>query len=277
MGIIKYKRLYKLYKEGNKMLIRDDDISYFTTPQELEKVWSKWYGKVDIVFAITPFMVETKEYKLNNREFNYHQLGEKEFDIADNIELITYIKSLLSKGYIKVGLHGYNHRYIIEDENLIAEYDIKDEEKLYQKSIKAKKYLEKLFDTKIDTFVPPDNAVSGEAIKALSRSGFKKVLRALPLKYIDTKLSFNFIWFWIKRVVFKLKYNLVYSKSYFNGYLNEEASYLYKGQSIEELLNDYSIFKKHNLPFTLATHYWELDGSMKKNLDEFLEKVTCEK
>jgi len=169
------------------MLIRDDDISYFTTPQELEKVWEKWYGKVDILFAVTPFMVETKEYKIEDREFNCHQLGDKEFDIANNVELIDYIKELLSKGYIKIGLHGYNHRYKIENDNLIAEYDIKDEEILYQKSKKAKEYLEKLFDTKIDTFVPPDNAVSREAIKALSQSGFKKVLRVLPLKYIDTK------------------------------------------------------------------------------------------
>jgi len=255
------------------MQIRDDDISYFTTPQELENVWGKWYGKVNILFAITPFMVETKEYKIDGREFSCHQLGDKEFDIAKNIELVKYIKELLEKGYVKIGLHGYNHKYMIENDTLIAEYDIKDEKILYDKSIKAKEHLEKLFDTKIDIFIPPDNAVSSETIKALSKSGFKKVLRAFPIRYIDTKLKFSFISFWIKRIYFKLKYNLVYSKTYFNGYLDEEASYLYKGQSLEQLINDYKLYKKYNLPFTLATHYWELKDEIKENLDNFLEKV----
>lgn len=260
-----------------KLLLRDDDISFFTAPKELEKVWSEWYGKVDIIFAVTPFMVEMKEYKIKNREFNYHQLGDKEFDIATNIELIEYLKDLLSKEYIQIALHGYNHRYIIENGNLTAEYDIKNEEILYQKSLKSKQYLEKLLKTEIDIFIPPDNAVSAEAIKALSRIGFKKILRAFPLKYIDTKFSLRYIGFWIKRVWFKLKYNLVYSKNYFNGYLEEEASYLYKNQKFEDLINDYKIYKKHNLPFILATHYWELKGEMKSNLNKFLENCIHEK
>jgi len=255
------------------MQIRDDDISYFTTPQELENVWGKWYGKVDILLAITPFMVETKEYKIDGREFNCHQLGDKEFDISDNQELISYIKELLAKKYITIGLHGYNHKYKIENNNLIAEYDINDEKILYEKTIKAKEHLEKLFDTKIDTFVPPDNAVSKEAIKILSNAGLTKVLRAFPIRYIDTKLSLNYIIFWIKRVYFKLKYKLVYSEAYFNGYLNEEASYLYKGQSLDVMLSEYKIFKKYNLPFTIATHYWELKDEMKENLDKFLENI----
>jgi len=258
------------------MLIRDDDISYFTTPQELEKVWSKWYGKVNILFAVTPFMVEKEEYEIKGREFSEHQLGKKEFDISENNELIEYIKELLDKGYIRLGLHGYNHRYIIENNNLIAEYDINDEMILYEKSLRAKVYLEKLFDAKIEIFVPPDNAVNRSAIKALSKSGFNKVLRAFPIKYIDTKFSFNFICFWLKRVLFKYRYNLVYSKTYFNGYLFEEANYLYKGQNLDVLINDYKIFKKHNLPFTIATHYWELDGDMKENLDNFLESIINE-
>jgi len=248
------------------MQIRDDDISYFSKPEELENAWGKWYGKVNIIFSVTPFMVETKEYRIENREFDYHQLGEVEFDIAENVALIKYLKNLLSKHYIQVGLHGYNHKYTLE-------YDIKDEELLYQKSLKAKEYLEKLLDTKVDTFVPPDNSVSGEAIKALSRAKFKKVLRAFPLKYIDTDFSLRYIVFWVQRVWFKLKYKLVYSKIYYNGYLHEEASYLYKGQDFEKLMNDYKIYKNYNLAFTLATHYWELKGEMKNNLDKFLEKV----
>jgi len=34
-----------------------------------------------------------------------------------------------------------------------------------------------------------------------------------------------------------------------------------------------NIYRKYNLPFTLATHYWELKGSMKENLDKFLESI----
>lgn len=259
------------------MLIRDDDISYFTTPQELENIWGKWYGKVNFLFSVTPFMVENKEYKIQGREFNYHQLGNKEFNIANNVELIKYLRYLLNKDYIKIGLHGYNHKYIIKNNTLIAEYNIRDEKVLYEKSLKAKKYLEKLLDTKIDIFVPPDNAVSKEAIRVLSKAGFRKVLRAFPMKYIDSKFSFDYIIFWYKRVCFKLKYDLVYSKPYFNGYLIEEASYLYKGQDLQKLLIDYDIYKKYDLPFTLATHYWELKGEKKENLYKFLEKVCIEK
>tara|TARA_B110000285_G_scaffold184616_1_gene209234 strand:+ start:1583 stop:2368 length:786 start_codon:yes stop_codon:yes gene_type:complete len=255
------------------MLIRDDDISYFTSPRGLDQKWSNWYGKVDIIFSITPFMVESETCLIKDREFSSHQLGEKEFDIAENTELVIYIKDLLFKRCVKIGLHGYNHRYEIKNGTLIAEYDVKNEELLYQKSIIAKKYLENLFKTNIDIFIPPDNAVSANAIKALSRSGFKKVLRAFPLTYIDTKFSYSFVLFWIKRLYFKLKYNLVYSKTFFNGHLYEEASYLYKGQSVDKLVYDYRIHKKHKIPFTLATHYWELEGDMKKNLDLFLKKV----
>ncbi len=103
-------------------------------------------------------------------------------------------------------------------------------------------------------------------------------LKNQTLKKIDTKFSIDYIKFWSKRFYFKTKYNLVYSEPYFNGYLVEEASYLYKGQDIQKLLNDYKIYKKYNLPFTLATHYWELkSGEIKENLDKFLEKVCIEK
>ena len=37
--------------------IRDDDTSFFTSPEELDSVYSNYWGKVPISLAVVPFSV----------------------------------------------------------------------------------------------------------------------------------------------------------------------------------------------------------------------------
>lgn len=256
----------KMQMNNSKIIVRDDDISYFTQPEDLEKVWSNLYGKVEIIFAITPFMVELKECEIKGREYKYHQLGNVEHDIFLNNSLIGYLKRLISKGYIKIAMHGYNHRYILDsNKNLIAEYSVNDLNLLTEKTIKGRQHIEKIFNQEIDIFVPPDNAIGKCGLQAIRTAGFKKVLRTFPIRIFDAKITKKTIQHWMERVKFRIIFKIVYSKPIYNGFTEEIACYLYKGQSIEKLKEDFKIYKKYDLPFIIATHYWECN-SYKENL-----------
>ncbi|MSP52955.1 MAG: DUF2334 domain-containing protein [Gammaproteobacteria bacterium] len=247
-----------------KVAIRDDDISYFTTPAELEQAWTNI--SFPITCAVTPFMVESEKHILPNREFAFHQTGTIEHPIRGNDELVAYLQEKITSGQISLALHGCNHQYRIQDKMLIAEYSDNDLDNLKRKTNRAKLEIDNLFEQTVDVFVPPDNAISAEGLKAIASVGLKYVQRAFPLKNIDTQLSLSWLHHYSNRFYFKVRYNIVYSKSFNNGMVVESAGYLFKDSiPLEKMIRDFDIFYEFDLPFTIATHYWELKNESTKN------------
>lgn len=240
-----------------KIAIRDDDISFFTTPEELEGVWSG-FG-LPITFAVTPFMVESEHGKFYGREYDFHQTGKVEFPLRMNDDLIEYLRCRIFSGSASIALHGCNHQYKATDHGLVAEYAGHEFTSLKEKTERAKKEVENLFQQNITVFCPPDNAISREGLKAVASSGIQCVQRAFPLKYFDVPISLASLRHFMSRIYFRVRHQVVYSKPFPNGFVIEAAAYLFKDSvPLEKMIRDFDIFHQRDLPFTIATHYWEL-------------------
>ena len=154
-----------------KFIIRDDDVSYHFQPVQL----SAWYeGIIEICpvsICIPPFIKGNFFDGIYRLDHNIKRgrevwLADESYKIGDNKELVEYLKNLIAKGKVSIGLHGIRHRNEEERSktpmkgNYItgAEFytDIDYTDYLHE----AKEYLENLFNIKVNYFSPPQNLVS---------------------------------------------------------------------------------------------------------------------
>jgi hypothetical protein len=141
--------------------IRDDDASFFTSPDELEKVYGEItkYGPVSL--AIVPFCrAGTSRWlpEAYRERWSVHPLDE-------NKALVQYLRNGIASGRYEAMLHGYHH-----DEPGMAREFVGGSD-LNRKVRDGKRYLEGLLHTKIRVFVPPHNAIGRRGLQAIVDDG----------------------------------------------------------------------------------------------------------
>ncbi len=253
-----------------RFLIRDDDICFFTSPEELERIWG-WYlnkdfGKLNL--AVIPFAEAT--------EFSKSAAGI--YPIGRNEQLTGYIKQKIKDKKIEILLHGYSHAADSAAEKF--EFTSLDKEKLYKKLGEAREYLEDLFKAKISTFVPPHNALSKPGLEAVAKSGLN-ILAATPLSPLKMEWGCQRLVFFLKRLFFSLKYKKVLKGKFVYPFLTRFSSHqqldclslipgVFNG---EDLIAFYNIVKKNKGTFCLATHYWEIEHSEQEIIQGLVEYI----
>lgn len=275
-----------------KIAIRDDDLNYFTKISEIEKAYDNILGKYPINFATVPFIHQSQELmssslkgKNNIEKMKELEIYEKKLDIEDlekyykkyyffhkNKELTNYIKEKLKNNEIEISLHGITHRYYPNGAEFSkSEFVVEEELKM------AKIYLEKIFETKIEFFVPPSNSISYKNLKKINRCGMKLVLSGWPISetFIE-KLYLNFIK--IKKVNFKLFPRI---KKYLSDFiLNKNKVFLCltfsKNDTVETFIERYNLqdinFYSKEVIFIIATHYVNhLDEKCQINFQKLLQ------
>src|SRR6478672_8163627 len=141
--------------------IRDDDTSFFTSPEELEKAYGEITQHGPVSLAIIPFCRAGKSRGLPaayRERWSVHPLDE-------NKPLVEYLRRGIAEGRYEAMLHGYHH-----DEEIIHREFVSGSE-LAQKVREGKQYLEELLHTTIRVFVPPHNAIGRRGLEAISREG----------------------------------------------------------------------------------------------------------
>jgi hypothetical protein len=141
--------------------IRDDDTSFFTSPDDLERAYGEItkYGPVSL--AIIPFCKAgtakgvPDKYK---RRWSVHALH-------DNVELVQYLRAGLSTGRYEAMLHGYHH----DEEDRLFEFIGGDN--LQRRVSDGRKYLEDLLGAPIRVFVPPRNGIGRQGLQAIANEG----------------------------------------------------------------------------------------------------------
>lgn len=141
--------------------IRDDDTSFFTSPDELEQAYGEVarYGPVSL--AIIPFCRagNSRGVPAAHRErWSIHPL-------EDNKDLVKYLRERIAEGRFEAMLHGFHHD---EPGNKREFLDGSD---LARKVREGRKYLEDLLHARIRVFVPPHNAIGRSGLKAIIREG----------------------------------------------------------------------------------------------------------
>lgn len=239
--------------------VRDDDTSYYTSIDDLEYAYAKYWGKVPISLAVVPLSVDKhrdgKVFSKNNNEHDYAP-------ISDNIELVKYLKDKVAAGHIEIMLHGSTHEFKFVNKNFISECIWKDAEELLVDIRRDKRYLENLFNTQIRTYVPPANDISVDGINAVRDSGL--FLSGMMGKWGDRPISINYVNAWIKRWGWRLLkgYPYPFALSY-DGHKELYAHALNPFVSESKIITDLRKSVDNKASFVAATHYWAFQDSEK--------------
>jgi hypothetical protein len=273
------------------LIIRDDDLSYWTSPKDIEKVYKSLFDKnIKISFATIPFSVNM--YNAGNFD-TFYQDEKSSVAIDKNNDIVEYIKEKINEGLVEIMLHGYNHLYSFECEgviktatkgnlqkaralnkkiNFLGEYNYQDYQDLYKKTKEGKEYLEDLFQVKIKNFVPPSNQIGKAGIKAIVNNNLN--LSGLIGKRYNREIRIKGFTTYADRVKFSfLKKGITYPKIADYGEHKELAGFaLTPSTDWDRYYMQLEYCKNNNLPFQIATHYWEIDGKLKNDFYEFIEK-----
>jgi len=141
--------------------IRDDDTSFFTSPEELEKAYgdiTKW-GPVSL--AVVPFHRAGTSKAIPERHrgrWTVHPLHE-------NTELVSYLRQRVLDKKFEIMLHGYHHDEPGCHREFVCGKD------LARKAGEGRNYLEDLLGTSVRIFVPPHNAIGSKGLKSIVMAG----------------------------------------------------------------------------------------------------------
>lgn len=160
-----------------KFIIRDDDLSYFSKPADIDYWYSDLFAQqIPVGFSAIPFVKGTSDVYPRNGV-------DKEFPISNNQELISYI---IKNNLIEIFQHGCTH----ETKNGTFEYA--ENHDLIQDTLRGKIELEKAFGTKIKIFIPPHDWINKNGIEAIEAVGLDLIRgRGTGLK--NLKFSFQYI------------------------------------------------------------------------------------
>ena len=163
--------------KGLDLYWRDDDVSFFTTPREIEDAFSFAWNKGPVSLGIIPFDVYTEG---RGDLTCFKQSVDKLHPLGDNSELCAYLRQLISQGRIYPMLHGYNHYYDFSQQDKypagIPEFVYCDDPAARLKA--GKDHLEDQLGCEIKWFVPPSNQISLSSLEAVKAIGLN-----LPLVY----------------------------------------------------------------------------------------------
>jgi hypothetical protein len=144
-----------------KVAIRDDDTCFFTQPEQLERVYGAYWERVPISLAIVPVHAATRSKGIPPEYWE----GEREFPLADNTELVDFLREQIAGGRVAPMLHGYSHK------NYPDGYEFQVGPDLGGRLRRGRAYLAELLGRPVRTFVPPHNALSRRGIEALDAEG----------------------------------------------------------------------------------------------------------
>src|SRR5262249_3554953 len=88
-----------------KIALRDDDTCYFTSPQELERVYADVWDRVPVCLAVVPFAVGYQRAGIPEHEWH----SGRRFPLEENPQLVDWLRQRIAEHRITVALHGYTH------------------------------------------------------------------------------------------------------------------------------------------------------------------------
>jgi len=244
--------------------IRDDDISYFTTPQQIDQIYKEaWRNGFKITLATIPKHKATQDRSVP-RQFRG---GLQSHDLRDNMDLIKYLENALQSGLIDIVQHGFTH----EDISGKPEFYINDSSELRMRLEEGRRILEDSFKKEVKVFSAPHGMISKEAWKILREEGFT-ICRTYGLYTLlkNTPITMSNLEALIKiglRHPHILKRPMPTGIVKFLGMIELQSSWIHAS----DLPYDLNVFKatfnkalEHGGLFNVITHHWDYDESRKE-------------
>ena len=144
-----------------KVAIRDDDTSYFTTPEALDRVYGDVWDRIPVCLAVVPFAIGYEQAGIPPA----HWHSGESFALESNAALVSFLRELIAARRVTIALHGCTHQ------DYPAGYEFEAAPDLPNRVARGREYLEQLLGCRISVFVPPHNALSRRGLSAVSRAG----------------------------------------------------------------------------------------------------------
>lgn len=167
------------------IIIRDDDTSFFTSPDLLERIYGKlWEYGHPVCLSVVP--AHNANVRVTHRPGNpidpsvarIYRGQDHDFSIRENIALCAFLKAQYERELVEICLHGYNHAYM--------EFGTQDQTVIEDKLAAGRRIFDAAFaDVPITTFIAPYDNLSQSALRAVLDSGYNistmpDYVRALP-------------------------------------------------------------------------------------------------
>jgi predicted deacetylase len=251
-----------------KVALRDDDTSYFTDPARLEAVYHDVWSRLPVGLAVVPHAAGFVDKAVPEK---YWDAG-RAFPLEENPTLVRALREHVNAGRVTIAQHGFTHEDFPDGHEFQAAPDIES------RLARGQAYLEGVLATRIRVFVPPHNALSKRGLTAVSAAGLNVLGSFLSfrpsMRPWDIHTPVN--WWRIRqyrastsrtradRLVFP--HVLRYRRHAEFG-----CHGLIPGTTFDDLKRSFDEARAAGGHFCVATHYWEVDATLKDVLVRVLD------
>jgi len=237
--------------------IRDDDVSYFTQPWMLEVVYGEaWKRGFKVSLAVIPYVKATKLRLVPP----HLRKNEKYFSIAENKELISYLKEKIAMGCVDVIQHGYSH----ERKGDKAEFAVNDYSKLKKKLKEGNAILRDALNRNVTVFAAPHERISRAAMKSLCENKINLCRKFTAGRFLLTVPLSPANFRRVSRLLFRNPnpFGPIRDKIIFlDNIVVIQWDVFLMGKNIDyQIVEAKDTFTKcliDGVPFVVAQHYWE--------------------
>lgn len=251
-----------------KVALRDDDTCYFTAPEALERVYHDVWDRVPVCLAVVPRAIG---YERSGIPRQHWQSGEA-FPLADNRELVPFLKQAIGQHRATVALHGYTHQDFADGFEFQAAPDLRSR---VQNGLRE---LHDTLDTRVSVFVPPHNALSKRGLSAVASAGLNilgSFLSFRPsMRPWDLPTAAN--WWRVRR--YRTLTNRTRADRFvyphvlrYRAHAEFGCHSLVPGTTFDQLARGFDEARAFGGDFCLATHYWEVDATLHDVLVRMLD------
>jgi uncharacterized protein DUF2334 len=251
-----------------KVAIRDDDTSYFTTPDALTSAYADLWDRAPVCLAVVPFAIGYEQRGIPRE----HWHSGESFPLERNPVLVSFLRDLVRSRRATIALHGFTHQDYPEGYEFQAAPDPE------QRVLRGRAYLESLLDCRVSLFVPPHNALSKRGLAAVSAAGLNILGSFLSFRPSMRPWNARTLPNWwavqqYRRATGRTRRDpLVYPRVLRYGTHAEFGCHsLVPGTTADALERGMVEAQRAGGHFCLATHYWELDASLMQVMRAFLD------
>lgn len=251
-----------------KVALRDDDTSYFTDPARLDAIYHDVWDRVPVCLAVIPHAMGFADKAIPERYWQSHRA----YPLEENAELVSRLKALHAAGRITLAQHGFTHEDFPDGHEFQAAPDLES------RLVRGQSYLEHVVGARIRIFVPPHNALSKRGLRAVGAAGLNLLGSFLSFRPSMRPWEPRTLGNWWRVRSYRAATNrskthrMIYPHVLrYRHHAEFGCHSLIPGTTLDDLVGGFEEARRAGGHFCVATHYWEVDATLKDVLVRFLD------
>ena len=254
-----------------KVALRDDDTCYFTSPEELQRVYHDVWDRVPVCLATVPNAIGYERRGIPQQ----HWRSGIAFPLVQNTALVSLLRDHCARGRVSIALHGYTH------EDFPGGYEFQAAPDPERRVREGLAHLQSTLQTTISIFVPPHNALSKRALAAVSAARLNLLGSFLSFRPSMRPWDAHTLGNWWRVRAYRAATARAKSDRFVYPFVlryGRHAEFgchsLIPGTTVDDLLAGFEEARRAGGDFCIATHYWEIDETLKGVLLRFLDRIS---